>query len=119
VNLTGTWTGDVSATGTTARMTWTLTQTADAVSGPVLVGMSNGVVLMNGFLTGTLAGSTMTYAISVGPGGVPTQPACAGQLGGTMTAAIALVSALSGSTSVTSSNCTAPFPGGPLILTKL
>jgi hypothetical protein len=118
VNVTGTWSGDVSVMDTTARMTWTLTQSGTTVTGPVLVGLSNGVVLLNGFLTGTMANSALTYTISVGPDGVPTQPTCAGQLGGTMTANIALVSTLSGSTAVISSNCTAPFPGGPLTLTR-
>ena len=118
VYVAGTWSGDVSVVGTTARMTWTLTQSANIVTGPVLVGFSNGVVLLNGFLTGTLADSTLTYTISVGPDGVPTQRTCGGQLGGTMTAAIAVVSTLSGSTAVISSNCTAPFPGGPITLTR-
>src|ERR1044072_7179192 len=76
--LTGTWTGDVTVLGTNTRMVWTLTQSGTAVTGPVLLGLPSGTVLLNGFLTGTLSGSTLTYTISVGPGGVPTQPTCVG-----------------------------------------
>jgi hypothetical protein len=100
-------------------MTWTLTQ-ADAtnVTGPVTVGLTSGTVLMNGFLTGTLSGSSLTYTISVGPGGIPTQPTCVGQVGGTMAATIGVTSTLAGTSAVTGSNCTPPFPGGTITLTR-
>src|SRR5262245_22706673 len=85
LSVTGTWAGAVTISGTATRMTWSLTQSATAaVTGPVLVALPSGTVLLNGFLTGTLSGTTLTYAISVGPGGVPTQPACTGQVTGTM-----------------------------------
>jgi hypothetical protein len=100
-------------------MAWTLTQTGTAVSGPVLVRLPNGIVLLNGFLTGTLTGSTLPYTISVGPGGIPTQPACVGQLGGTMTATVGATSTLTGSYTVTSATCTPPFgASGDLALTR-
>jgi hypothetical protein len=119
IDVTGTWSGNLDVRGTPAQMTWTLTQQADnSVAGPVLVILPNGIVLMNGFLTGKLTGSALAYTISVGPGGIPTQPACVGQLGGTMTAAIAATSSLSGSFAVTSSTCTTPFSNGNLTLTK-
>jgi hypothetical protein len=119
IDVTGTWAGNVDVRGTPAQMTWTLTQQADSsVAGPVLVILPNGIVLMNGFLTGKLTGSALAYTISVGPGGIPTQPACVGQLSGTMTAAIAAASSLSGSFAVTSSTCTTPFSNGNLTLTK-
>ena len=118
VNLTGSWGGDITFQGSAARMTWTLAQSGTSVSGPTLVSMPSGTVLLNGFLTGTLSDSTLTYVISVGQGGIPTQVSCAGQLGGTMTAAIGVVSTLAGSSAVTSSNCTAPFPVGTLTLTR-
>ena len=119
INLTGTWTGNLTVQGTAVRMTWTLTQ-ADAtnVNGPVTVGLASGTVLMNGFLTGTLSGPSLTYTISVGPGGIPTQPTCVGQVAGTMTATIGVVSTLAGTSAVTGSNCTPPFPGGAIALTR-
>lgn len=119
VNLTGTWVGNLTVQQLPVRMTWTLTQTdATNVTGPVLLGLQTGTVLMNGFLVGTLTGSSLAYTISVGPGGIPTQPTCAGQIGGTMTASIGTIATLSGTSAVTGSNCTPPFPGGTITLTR-
>ena len=118
INLTGTWVGDVTVLNTSTRMTWTLTQSDKSVTGPVLLGLPTGQVLLNGFLTGTLSGSTLTYTISVGPGGIPLNPTCVGQIGGTMNATIAVTSTLSGTSSIVGSNCTPPFPGGTLTLTR-
>lgn len=114
----GTWVGTLAVQDTTARMTWTLTQANSAVTGPVLVGLSNGTVLLNGFLTGTLAGSALTYTISIGAGGIPTQPSCAGQMTGTMTLTVAATSTLVGPMTVSSSNCPPPFASSTVTLTK-
>ena len=119
IDVTGTWSGNLNVQGTQALMTWTLTQQTDnSVSGPVLVLLPNGIVLMNGFLTGKLTGSALPYTISVGPGGIPALPACVGQLGGTMTATMATTSTLSGNFAVTSSTCASPLSNGSLTLTK-
>jgi hypothetical protein len=120
LDLTGTWNGDFAVQDVTAQMTWTLTQTGSAVSGPVLVKLPNGIVLLNGFLTGTLTGSSLTYTISVGPQGIPTQPACVGQLGGAMTETTAsATSTLTGNYAVLSATCTPPFgSSGNLLLTR-
>jgi hypothetical protein len=119
IDLTGTWKGNFSLLGASSEMAWTLTQTGTAVSGPILVRLPNGIVLLNGFLTGTLTGSTLPYTISVGPGGIPTQPACVGQLGGTMTAAMGVTSTLTGSYTILSATCTPPFgASGDLALTR-
>jgi len=118
LNVTGTWTGDVSLQGMPARMTWTLTQTNNVVSGPVLVLLPSGVVLMNGTLAGTLTGPVLAYTIIISPDGLPSQPTCTGQLAGTVTATISAISMLAGSYSVTSSTCTTPFSSGTFTLTK-
>jgi hypothetical protein len=119
INVTGTWVGSLTVLQMPVQMTWTLSQTdATTVNGPVLIGVSSGTVLLNGFLTGTLSGSTLTYTISVGPGGIPAQPTCAGQIGGTMTVTVSAVSTLTGTSAVMSSNCAPPFPGGTITLTK-
>jgi hypothetical protein len=102
----------------TARMTWTLSQSNGAVTGPVLVAPPSGIVLLNGSLSGTLASAALPYTIAVAPGGIPTQPACVGQLGGTMNATVGVVSTLAGSYAVVSSTCTTPFTGGALTLDK-
>jgi hypothetical protein len=85
-SVSGRWTGNLAVQGVTGRMTWTLTQSGSSVSGPALIGLPSGTVLLNGTLTGTLTGTSLAYAIAVGPSGVPTQPTCTGQLGGTMNA---------------------------------
>src|SRR4051794_29713452 len=118
VSVTGTWAANVTAVGTSARMTWTLSQSNTAVTGPVLLSLSTGIVLMNGFLTGTVNGTTLTYSIAVGPGGIPVQPTCAGQIGGTMAIVIGNVSTLTGTPAVTSSSCPVPLPVGSITLTK-
>lgn len=117
-DLSGTWSGGLTVEGAAARMTWTLTQNNAGVTGPVLVGLPSGTVLLNGSLTGTLAGSTLTYTIAVGAGGIPAQPQCVGQLGGTMTVTAGAPSTLAGNYAVRSSTCTTPFNGGNLTLTR-
>jgi len=105
--------------GTSSEMAWTLTQNGTTVTGPVLVRLPNGIVLLNGVLTGTMTGSALQYTISVGPGGIPSQPACVGQLGGTMTATMGVTSTLTGSYTVLSATCTPPFgTSGDLALTR-
>jgi hypothetical protein len=118
INLSGTWTGNVTILTISGVMTWTLTQSGGNVTGPVVLTQPTGFVLLNGFLTGTLSGSTLTYAISVGPGGIPSQPTCTGQLGGQLTATIGAPSTLVGTSNLTSSTCSAPVPGGPLTMTR-
>ena len=118
LNLTATWAGPLVVGGTEARMTWNLTQVDTAVSGPATVLLSNGIVLLNGFLTGTLSGTTLAYTISVGNGGVPTRPTCAGQLTGTMTVTPGVTSTLAGPMGVSSSNCTPPFDASTITLTR-
>src|SRR5207244_318477 len=64
IDVTGTWSGDFDVQTVTARMIWTLTQSNNLVVGPAIVTLPNGIVLMNGFLTGTLTGSALAYTIS-------------------------------------------------------
>jgi hypothetical protein len=104
--------------GQTLRMTWTLTQTNASVTGPALVGLPNGMVLANGVVTGTFADPTLTFIITIGPGAVPAQPTCSGQLAGTATASFAAVSTLTGNYTATSSSCTTPFSSGTFTLTR-
>ena len=119
IDVTGTWRGNFPVQAVTSEMVWTLAQSGAAVSGPVLVRLPNGVVLLNGFLTGTLSGSSLAYTISVGQQGIPSQPACAGQLGGTMVARTGTTSTLTGGYTVTSTTCTPPFAAtGDLLLTR-
>lgn len=116
LTLTGTWRGAITVNNTPAQMTWTLTQTNASVSGPALVALPSGTVLMNGGLTGTLSGMTLTYAIAVPAGGIPLQPSCSGQIGGTST--VATSSTMSGTYAVTSSTCSTGLTSGSFTLTK-
>jgi hypothetical protein len=118
IDVTGRWATDITVQGIAGRMTWTLTQTGSSAAGPVLVGMTSGTVLFNGFLTGTLTGQSFAYTITVGPGGIPNQPACTGQLGGTMTVKMGVPSTMVGPMSVVGSNCAIQLPGTSLTLTK-
>ena len=119
IDVTGRWATDISIQGLTGRMTWTLTQSSGGVTGPVLVNLTNGFVLLNGFLTGTMTGTSLAYTIAVAPGGIPNQPACTGQLGGTMTVAVGTVSTMTGPISVISSNCSLQLPSTAITLTKM
>ncbi|PYR28688.1 MAG: hypothetical protein DMF98_02125 [Acidobacteria bacterium] len=116
--LTGRWTGDLIVQGVTGRMTWTLSQTGTSVTGPVTIGLPNGVVLLNGTLSGTLTGTSLDYTIAVAASGVPDQPACTGQLGGTMTVTTGTVSTMIGPIAVRSTNCSIQFPTSSFTLTK-
>lgn len=114
----GTWTGTLAVQDVSGRMTWTLTQTGSTVAGPVLVSLPSGTVLLNGFLTGTISGPSLIYTITVGLGGVPSQPSCAGQMTGTMAVTIAATSTLSGPMAFSSGNCLPPFASSTITLTR-
>jgi hypothetical protein len=116
LNLVGTWSGDISAQNTTARMTWELTQSGTAVNGPILIRLPNGIVLVNGALTGTVAGNALTYKVIVSPGGIPSAPACTGEITGSVNAVSNVT--LQGSYTVVSSSCATGLPGGSFTLTK-
>lgn len=116
--LAGRWSGDLLLGTTRTRMTWTLTQDTTQVSGPALVLLPSGTVLLNGLLSGTLNGTTLDYTLTVAPGGIPALPSCAGQFGGTVTVAGVPASALDGRFSLISSACAPPVTGGTFTLTR-
>ena len=118
INVAGTWTGSIAVASQTGRMTWTLSQANTAVTGPVLITLASGTVLLNGSLNGTLTGNSLAFTISVGPGGVPTQPTCVGQMTGTMIATIGTTSTLAGPMTVSSSTCVVPITNATMTLTR-
>ena len=113
-NLTGTWRGPIDVAGTSATMTWTLTQASAGVSGLVVIALPNGVVLLNGNLSGSVNGQTLTYVIAVPPGGIQPQPACSGQIGGTTI--LASTTVMNGNYAVTSSTCPTGLTTGTFTL---
>jgi hypothetical protein len=118
LDLTGRWNSALTFQGINSAMTWTLTQNNSAVSGPVLLSLPTGTVLLNGFLQGTLNGTSLPYTITVAPGAVPSQPSCAGQLAGTMTVNNAAPPTMTGTLGLGSSSCTIQFPTSNITLTK-
>jgi hypothetical protein len=116
LNLTGTWRGTIAVSGVATNMTWTLTQTGTSVTGPVLIALPTGAVIMNGALTGTLSGNSLAYTIGVAPGGLPTQPACSGQIAGVTT--VSGSSSMNGTYTVASSNCTTGLTNGTFSLAR-
>jgi hypothetical protein len=117
LDVSGRWGGDMSFMGVTGRMTWVLTQSGTAVTGPVLVSLPTGTVILNGNLTGTLTGSSLPYTIAIAPNGIPSQPSCAGQLAGTMAVATVPTS-MAGSIGLTNSTCNIQFSNTNFTLTK-
>ena len=117
-NIAGTWVGSVFLLGQNTTMTWQLTQNDQSVSGPVTVAQSTGTVLLNGSLSGTVSGSTLTYVITVGAGAIPSLPNCSGQLSGTTTIYTAVPSTMTGNLTVVSSSCPGSFPDATFTLTK-
>jgi len=115
-NLTGTWRGNITVSNITAIMTWTLTQTGSAVTGPVVIGLPSGAVLMNGNVAGTLSGSTLPFTLTVPPGGIPTQPGCSGQITGAN--GVTGSSTMNGTYTVASSTCTTGLTNGTFTLTR-
>jgi hypothetical protein len=116
--VTGRWTGDLTVQGVSGRMTWTLTQSGTSVTGPVTIALPTGTVLLNGTLSGTLTGTSLEYTIAVNANGLPNQPTCTGQLGGTMTVSSGTVSTMTGPIAVKSTNCSIQFSTSTFTLTK-
>ena len=114
-SFAGTWRGNVTVTNVTAVMTWTLSQTGTSVSGPVVIALPTGVVLMNGTVGGTVSGSSLIYTITVPPGGVVTQPGCSGQISGA--SALTATTTMTGTYSVTSA-CNTGLTNGAFTLTR-
>ena len=94
----------------------TLTDAAGSISGPVLIGLPTGTVLLNGALAGTLTGTTLTYTISVPSGGVLSQPRCSGQIAGTTT--LTGASTMNGAYSVAASTCPTGLSTGTFSLAR-
>ena len=114
-SFAGTWRGNITVSGVTAVMTWTLSQTSTSVSGPVVIALPTGAVLLNGTIGGTVSGSSLTYTITVPPGGVVTQPGCSGQISGA--SALSSTMTMTGTYSVNSA-CTTGLSNGSFTLTR-
>jgi general secretion pathway protein D len=115
LNLTGIWAGELASIPGTPRMTWTLTESGTSVTGIVQVILPNGLVVLNGMMTGTIVDSMLTYAITVPTNGVFLAPACSGQLTGS---AEATPTTLTGTASPGTISCVLPISTISFVLTK-
>ena len=115
-NLTGTWRGNVTVSNVSALMTWTLTQTGTSATGPVVIALPTGVVLMNGTVAGTLSGTNLAFTVTVPPGGIVSQPGCSGQIAGANT--VVSSTTMTGAYSVVNSTCATGLTNGTFTLTR-
>jgi hypothetical protein len=115
-SLTGTWRGNITVNNVSALMTWTLTQTGTSVTGPVVIALPTGVVLMNGTVSGTLTGTNLGFTVTVPPGGIVSQPGCSGQIAGANT--VMSSTTMAGAYSIVNSTCTTGLTNGTFTLTR-
>jgi hypothetical protein len=115
----GIWSGNVSVRSTITQMTWSLTQNGSSVVGPIRIGWPGDRPLLNGYLSGAVNGSTLTYTVDVPAGDIPAAPACAGRLVGSATIARGTPSTLVGAYTFSPTSCDgSPLAGGTFTLTS-
>ena len=86
INLTGTWIGSASDSHREAQLTLKLTQQGTNVTGSVTATTRTSIPLYTGgTLTGSVSGSTFTFAISIPTGSVADAPTCSVALSGSTT----------------------------------
>jgi hypothetical protein len=115
-DLTGTWRGTIPVNNLSSTMTWTLTHTGTSVTGPVMIALPSGAVLMNGTVAGTLSGTNLGYTVTVPPGGVVLLPGCSGQIAGANM--VASATTMNGAYSVVNSTCAIGLTNGTFTLTR-
>jgi hypothetical protein len=115
-SLTGVWRGTIIVNNLSATMTWTLTQTGTSVTGPVVIALPTGLVLMNGTVAGTLSGTTLGFTVTVPPGGIVLQPACSGRIAGANTVVSSTM--MNGAYSIVDSTCATGLTNGTFTLTR-
>lgn len=115
LNVTGTWSGAASDSSGPGSLILNLTQTGQAVSGPVRGLDVLSRATFNGTLSGTLAGATLAFTIRIPKGGVVAFPNC----GITIQASSQIVAGTLMTGSYTGTNsCTGPISNGQFILEK-
>ena len=68
-SLAGTWTGTSADTSGQEKMTWSITQNGNAMSGTMTVSDTSRSMMGNGSMQGTISGSTVTFHMAVPTGG--------------------------------------------------
>jgi len=68
-SVSGTWTGTSADTSGQEKMTWSVTQNGNAMSGTMTVSDTSRSMMGNGSMQGTISGSTVTFHMVVPTGG--------------------------------------------------
>lgn len=114
-NVSGTYAGTVADASGPGRLTWRLTQASADVSGTFTATDDVSGLTAGGNVTGTLAGSTLTFRMTAAAGTLPPPFAnCSLDLNGTAQVA---GSAIDG-TYTGRNSCTGPFASGRLSLMR-
>lgn len=115
LSLAGLYSGGASDSSGSGVLSWNLSTSGTAVSGGVSAQTTFGAVTFTGTVTGTLAGTTLTFSIAIPAGGLAGAPACSVDITGTAEGVTA--STISGTYAGTST-CSAPFNNGRFTLNK-
>lgn len=114
-DVAGTWSGLAADSSGPGEMTWRLTQSAATLSGTFAMRDADTGLNGQGTITGTLSGSTLTFAIAVAAGGFDAPfGTCSSSATGTAdVSATAIAGTYTGSNS-----CTGTITSGQLTLSR-
>jgi hypothetical protein len=110
----GTYSGQAADSSGPGKMTWTLAQAGDAVSGTVSALDQRGTTAFRGELRGTLSQGTITFTIQIPQGGISGIPACSISMSGTASVDDQVISGVYSGVST----CTKPLKDGKFSLLK-
>lgn len=110
----GTYSGQAADSSGPGKMTWTLAQAGDAVSGTVSALDQRGTTAFRGELRGTLSQGIITFTIQIPQGGISGIPACSISMSGTASVDDQVISGVYSGVST----CTKPLKDGKFSLLK-
>ena len=115
VDVTGTWSGSAADSSGSGQMTWRLTQANSAINGTLVILDTDTGVNGQGSVTGTVAGSSISFSIAIAAGGFDAPFAtCTSSVSGTATVSSPTITG----TYTGSNSCTGPISAGQLTLSK-
>ncbi len=115
VDVTGTWSGPAADSSGPGQMTWRLTQASSAINGTLAIHDTDTGVNGQGSITGTVAGSSISFSIAIAAGGFEAPFAtCMSSVSGTATVSSPTITG----TYTGSNSCTGPISAGQLTLNK-
>jgi hypothetical protein len=118
-NIAGTWSGAASDSSGTGTMSWTVTQNGSTISGPLAIIATDVNVSGVGTLSGTVTGNTISFTLTIPPGGFGAPFAsCSSTSSGTATVSGATISGSYTGTVSGASSCSGAITAGQLNLNK-